>query len=188
VGYVGRFVPIKNIGLLVRAFAAVSKEQRNMWLVLAGDGPLRADLESLAREAGVGDRLRFLGWTEDLAALYATMDICALSSLNEGTPVAIIEAMASGRAVVATSVGGVGDVISDRHTGLLVESGSVEALAAAIRRLAEHPAERLALGIAARREAARFSADRLVEDIDRLYADALLAKRQAREERPASSS
>jgi len=178
VGYVGRFVPIKNIAVLVRAFAAASALQGNMWLVLAGDGPLRADLESLAGECGVGHRVRFLGWTENLAALYATLDICALSSSNEGTPVAIIEAMAAARAVVATAVGGVPDVVDDGRTGILVEPDNAEAFAAALGHLARNPTERLRLGAAARREVARrFSPDRLVDDIDRLYQEALAEKR-----------
>jgi glycosyltransferase involved in cell wall biosynthesis len=178
VGYVGRFVPIKNIAALVRAFGAAWKLQPDMWLVLAGDGPLRPELEALARESGVADRVRFLGWTEDLPALYATFDICALSSLNEGTPVAIIEAMAAARAVVATAVGGVADVVDDRRTGLLVSSGDTAGLAAALRRLAHDPAERAMLGAAARREAAsRFSVERLVNEIDTLYRQALNQKR-----------
>lgn len=181
VGYVGRFVPIKNIALLVRAFAAASQGQENRWLLLAGDGPLRAELESLAVECGVQHRVRFLGWTENLAALYATIDICALSSLNEGTPVAIIEAMAAAKPVVATAVGGVADVVDDGRTGILVESGDSDALAAALRHLAENPAERRALGEAARLEVSRFSSERLVDDIDRLYSEALAEKRRARQ-------
>jgi glycosyltransferase involved in cell wall biosynthesis len=185
VGYVGRFVPIKNIALLVHAFAAASQRQKNMWLLLAGDGPLRPDVESLAVQCGVHDRVRFLGWTENLGALYATLDICALSSLNEGTPVAIIEAMAAARAVVATSVGGVADVVEDGRTGLLVRSGDSDGFAAALHRLAENPAERLALGAAARREVARrFSSERLVDDIDRLYHEALTEKRRSRRVAP----
>ncbi|HWF84378.1 MAG TPA: glycosyltransferase [Vicinamibacterales bacterium] len=180
VGYVGRFVPIKNIALLVRAFAAASAMPATMWLLLAGDGPLRAELESLADRCGVSDRVRFLGWMENLGALYATLDICALSSLNEGTPVAIIEAMAASKAVVATAVGGVADVVDEGRTGLLVESGDADALASALRRLAADPAERLAFGAAARREVARrFSSERLVDDIDQLYQEALAEKRSA---------
>jgi glycosyltransferase involved in cell wall biosynthesis len=178
VGYVGRFVRIKNIGLLVTAFAAASSLQTNMWLLLAGDGPLRGELELLADRCGIRDRVRFIGWTENLAALYATIDVCVLSSLNEGTPVAAIEAMAASKAVVATAVGGVADVIEEGRTGILVESGDADALAAAFRRLAENRTERLALGTAARRDVARrFSSERLVDDIDRLYHEALVQKR-----------
>jgi glycosyltransferase involved in cell wall biosynthesis len=179
VGFVGRFVPIKNIALLMRAFAAAAQAVPDIWLVLAGDGPTRAELESLADACGVGRRVRFLGWTEDLAALYATFDICALSSINEGTPVAIIEAMAAARAVVATAVGGVPDIVDDGRTGILVPSGDREALTAAIVRLAGDREKRLVMGAAARREAARrFSFERLVDDIERLYDDAVTDKRR----------
>lgn len=182
VGFVGRFVPIKNIAALVAAFAAASAQQPNMWLLLAGDGPLRGEIQSLAEQCGVSGRVRFLGWIEDLPALYATLDICALSSLNEGTPVAIIEAMAASRAVVSTAIGGVADVIDDGRTGILVKSGDVDALAAALRRLAANPAERATLGAAARVDAARrFSSERLVDDVDHLYRSALNDKRRARQ-------
>jgi len=179
VGFVGRFVPIKNLALLVGAFATAQKRVPGMWLVLAGDGPTRSELESLADSCGVAERVRFLGWTEDLGPLYATFDICALSSLNEGTPVAIIEAMAAERAVIATAVGGVPDIVDDGRTGILVASGDANALGAAIVRLAGNRDERRALGAAARRAAAeRFSFERLVNDIDRLYQDALARKRR----------
>ena len=179
VGFVGRFVPIKNIALLIRAFAAAAQVAPNMWLVLAGDGPMRGELQALADSSGVAPRVRFLGWTEDLSALYATFDICALSSLNEGTPVAIIEAMAAARAVVATAVGGVPDIVDDGRTGILVPSGDREALTAAIVRLAGNRGERLALGAAGRLEAARrFSFERLVDDIEQLYQEALTEKRR----------
>jgi glycosyltransferase involved in cell wall biosynthesis len=178
VGYVGRLVPIKNIAMLVRAFAEARKPQPDMWLVLAGDGPLRLELEALAREGGVADRVRFLGWTENLAALYATFDICALSSSNEGTPVAIIEAMAAGRAVIATAVGGVPDVVDAGRTGLLVPTGDIASMAASLQRLSRDPAERRVLGAAARLEAGRrFSIERLVDDIDKLYRQVLGDKR-----------
>jgi glycosyltransferase involved in cell wall biosynthesis len=108
------------------------------------------------------------------------MDVCALSSINEGTPVAIIEAMAAGRAVVSTNVGGVSDVIEDGRTGLLVPPQNVEALAGALIRLAEDPDARDSLGVRARKDVARrFSPERLVDDIERLYVSALAEKRGA---------
>ena len=179
VGFVGRFVPIKNLTLLVRAFAAAAQAVPGLWLVLAGDGPTRDELESLTRACGIAERVRFIGWTEELGALYATFDICALSSVNEGTPVAIIEAMAAARAVVATAVGGVPDIVDDGRTGILVASGDAKALGDAIVRLAVNRDERRAMGAAARRSAAaRFSSERLVNDIDRVYFEALASKRR----------
>jgi glycosyltransferase involved in cell wall biosynthesis len=122
--------------------------------------------------------VRFLGWTSDLPTLYATFDICALSSINEGTPVALIEAMAAGTAVVSTNVGGVPDLIEDGVTGLLVAPRSVDDMADALVRLANDPELRSRLGMAARRAVVSYSADRLVNDIGRLYTEALVTKRR----------
>jgi glycosyltransferase involved in cell wall biosynthesis len=109
------------------------------------------------------------------------MDICALSSLNEGTPVALIEAMAAARAVVATRVGGVADDVEHERTGLLVPARNPEALADGIVRLAADSSARSRLGAAGRQAVAgRFSPERLVGDIDALYTAALAAKRAPR--------
>jgi glycosyltransferase involved in cell wall biosynthesis len=179
VGYAGRFVPIKDLATLVAAFARVAQRVPDAVLVMAGDGPVRGDLEALVATLNLGRHVRFLGWTEDLAKLYATIDICALSSLNEGTPVAVIEAMAAARAVVATRVGGVADIVEHERTGLLVPPRDPEALAGAIARLAADPAERCRMGTAGRQAVtARFTHERLDDDIDRLYASALAAKRR----------
>ena len=186
VAYVGRFVPIKDLATLVRAFASLVREVPDSWLLLAGDGPARGSLETLASELGVAPRVKFLGWIDDLPRAYAAMDVCALSSLNEGTPVAIIEAMAAARAVVAPAVGGVPDIVRDNDTGLLVPSGDPAALAAALRRLASDAGLRGRLGAAARQEAARrFGSDRLVEDVARLYDDLLSRRRGHSESRKA---
>jgi glycosyltransferase involved in cell wall biosynthesis len=178
VGFVGRMVPVKDIPTLVRAFAIACAQSRNLWLLLAGGGFLRSALDAEVRRAGVSDRVHFVGWTEDLARIYSTIDILALSSLNEGTPVAVIEAMAAGKPVAATAVGGVPDVVSAGTTGLLVPPRDAEALAGALLQLANAPAMRERLGHAGRqwvRE--RYSHRRLVEDVERLYVTGLDVKR-----------
>ena len=178
VGYVGRLVPIKDLPTLVRAFSRVAAARADAVLLLVGDGPIRAEIDALVAALGRGTQVRAAGWIEGLAPLYATIDICALASRNEGTPVAIIEAMAAAKPVVATRVGGVADVVEHERTGLLVEAGNAEALADGIVRLAVDPGERLRLGAAGRQSVAgRFSPDRLVGDIERLYRDALARKR-----------
>jgi glycosyltransferase involved in cell wall biosynthesis len=178
VGYVGRFVAIKDLATLVRAFARVAGKRPDAVLLLAGDGPVRPDVEALVAALTLQKQVRLAGWIEDLAPLYATMDICALSSLNEGTPIALIEAMAAGKAVVATAVGGVADVVEHERTGLLVPPQNPEALAEALVRLAADPGERSRMGAAGREAVVgRFSAGRLVDDIDRLYTSALAQKR-----------
>jgi glycosyltransferase involved in cell wall biosynthesis len=181
VAYVGRFVAIKDLATLVRAFARVAAERPDAALLLVGDGPLRAEIDALVAALSLQKQVHLVGWIEDLAPVYATIDICALSSLNEGTPVAVIEAMAAAKAVVATQVGGVADVVEHERTGLLVPPQNPEALADAIVRLAVAPDERLRMGAAGREAvAARFSPERLVDDIDALYKDALAQKRSPR--------
>ena len=111
---------------------------------------LRSELERKGRER-LGERVRFLGWVGDLEGLYASLDVVVLTSLNEGTPVALIEAGAAARPVVATRVGGVPDVVSDGVTGALVPPGSPQETAEQIVRLIEHPEVSARFGEAARR-------------------------------------
>jgi len=179
VGFAGRMVKVKDLPTLVRAFARARKAMPSLRLVLAGDGPERATVQAIAAELGVGDRLHFLGWVEDLPRFYFTLDIFALSSINEGTPVAVIEAMAAQRAVVATAVGGVPDVVESGVTGLLVPPGSPEALGDALVQLAGNEERRREMGLAGQARALElYSARRLVDDIASLYAIALAEKRR----------
>ncbi len=178
-GYVGRLVPIKDLPTLVRAFARVVVTLPASILLIVGDGPLHQAIEQTIAACGLSQRVRLLGWREDLDRVYATLDVGVLSSRNEGTPVALIEAMAAGRPVVATRVGGVADVVADGETGLVVDPDDAEALGEAMTRLGVDPALRQRMGARAREAAStRFRDDRLVEDIDRLYRAALAEKRQ----------
>ena len=179
VGYIGRFVAIKDLPTLVRAFACVATQQPDAVLLLVGDGPARAEVESLVASLGLQGQVHLPGWIEDLAPLYATIDICALSSLNEGTPVALIEAMAAGKPVVATRVGGVADVVEHERTGVLVPPRNPAALADGIVRLATDFEGRLRMGYAGRASVvARFSPKRLVDDLEALYVSVLAQKRR----------
>jgi glycosyltransferase involved in cell wall biosynthesis len=178
-GYVGRFAPIKDLPTLVRAFALAARRVPAARLILVGDGELRATLERLVDALGLTDRVRFTGWRRDLAGVYSAIDVGVLSSKNEGTPVALIEAMAAGKPVVATAVGGIEDVVRDGVTGQVVPAGDVDALAGAMVRLALDPMERRRLGLNGRREmTARFGADRVVDDMSCFYRQALAAKRR----------
>jgi glycosyltransferase involved in cell wall biosynthesis len=169
VGIVGRLVPIKAHHVFLDAAAHVAAATPAEF-VIVGDGELRAKIEAQVAALGLTQRVHFLGWRADLPAIYADLDVVALSSLNEGSPVALIEAMAAGRAVVSTRVGGVGDVIEDGRTGLLVPSGDVTALAAAIKALVDDPTRRQRLGVAARSSVyPTYRMARLVKDIDDLY-------------------
>jgi glycosyltransferase involved in cell wall biosynthesis len=178
-GYIGRFVPIKDLPTMLRALAAALPKAPRARLLMAGDGALRGELERLANDLGITHAVRFVGWRHDLTTVYATIDAAILSSRNEGTPVALIEAMAAGKPVIATDVGGVRDVFLPDRTGLLVEAGDVARLAEAIVRLAGAPTERRSMGEAARSDArVRFHDERLVAEIGNLYAEGLAQKRR----------
>jgi len=169
-GYVGRLVPIKHVDLLVRAFAEVRRRQPRARMLIVGNGECRADLERLVGDLDLTGDVHFAGWRTDLIQVYGAMDIVALSSRNEGTPVALIEAGAAGKAIVATRVGGVPDVVETERTGLLVPDDDVAALASALERLIVDPDLRTRLGAAARANSiSRFGYARLIDDLDALY-------------------
>jgi glycosyltransferase involved in cell wall biosynthesis len=177
-GYVGRFVTVKNVPLLLEAFARVHHDRPHTRLLLVGDGDTMAAARAFVAARGLGDAIEFAGWRHDLPDVYRSIDALVLSSVNEGTPVAAIEAMAAALPVVATRVGGVPDVVVDGETGLLVEPGSVDGLASALRRLADAPDECRRLGAAGRHSVrGRFSAERLVSDVSALYTTVLRQKR-----------
>jgi glycosyltransferase involved in cell wall biosynthesis len=143
---------------------------------MVGDGPDRAPLERRAHELGIMRNTLFLGYQEDVAPFYAAFDAMILPSGNEGTPVSAIEALAAGRPVVATRVGGVPDVVRDGEDGFLVDAGDVRSLADRLEQLAGDDELRRAMGESGRsRVLARYSVDRLIDDVDRLY-QSLLAR------------
>lgn len=169
VAIVGRLVPIKDHALFFEAARRVATEFPDVTFLVAGDGELRDELERSAREV-LGHKVHFVGWVSDLISLYAAADVVVLTSLNEGTPVALIEASAAGRPVVSTDVGGVSDVVIDGVTGFVVPPGDCAALAESLKRLLRDPELRIGFGRRGRQHvAARFSAVRLVDDITRLY-------------------
>lgn len=135
--FVGRLEPAKRADRFVRLFSRIVQAlpRTRGWVV--GDGPLRGDIEQLARECGVSDRLRFFGAIEDVATLMNAADLLVVTSDTEGIPATVLEAGFLGVPVVATRVGGLPECIANGETGILVETGSEEALVEAITRLAE---------------------------------------------------
>jgi glycosyltransferase involved in cell wall biosynthesis len=167
---VGRLTAIKQHGLFLDTVARVAANDPNVMALVVGDGELRTEIDAKAAALGIADRVRMLGWRRDLATIYAATDVFLLTSRNEGTPVALIEAMASGVSGVSTDVGGVKDVIHDRQVGRLAPFGDADALAAAIVDLLSDDRRRRESGDAARAHVlARYGVDRLVNDIDALY-------------------
>lgn len=138
--------------------------------VLAGDGPERPALEAIAARSGLSDRVRFLGHRDDVPALLAASDFCVLPSLFEGLPLAVLEAMAARKPVVATRAGGIVEAIEDGSSGLLVAPRDSAALASAIRRLITDPelASRLA-NAAQTRIRQSFSTERLAAEVEQVY-------------------
>lgn len=155
---VGKFKKAKNHFLLVEAFAkAMSKEPR-LRLVLAGDGSLRKRVEMKVKRLGLKDKVDFLGWRSDTPLLLENCDVFVLSSDWEGFGSVLVEAMASGKPIVATKVGGVPEVVEDGVTGFLVPPQDSDALASAILRLAKDEKLRKMMGNKGR--------ERVVEEFD----------------------
>lgn len=119
IGIIGRLVPIKNHRLFLEAAVKVIRDnpQLKLGFKIVGDGELRPELESYSRQLNINSKVFFLGWQSNLKAVYSDLGVVALTSINEGTPVSLIEAMASGRVVVATNVGGVEDLLGDEMSG-----------------------------------------------------------------------
>ncbi len=158
---------------LLEAAAAVPEAQ----FVLAGEGPERAALEAQAAALGLGERVCFLGYRADATALLAGCDVFVLPSLNEGLPLSILEAMAAGKPVIASAVGGLGEAIVSGESGLLVPPAAPDAVALAIRQVLADPALARRLARAGRARVERdFSASAMVGQVTGVYTE-LLARR-----------
>lgn len=176
IGIAGRLVPVKNHRMFLDACKKLLDLAGDIDIKCAviGGGDERPSLESYARGLGIGDKVAFCGWREEMADVYADLDIVALTSLNEGTPVALIEALASGRPVVSTNVGGVKDVVEDGVNGYLVALGDASGLAKRLLELAKDPEKRATFGRNGRQKVLRsYSKERLVKNMKALYEEAL---------------
>ena len=171
---VGRLVPIKGHETLLRAFAEARRVVPELELGLAGEGPLRTGLEELSRELDLEPHVRFLGRVSPIAPAYERAALVVVPSLGEGFGMTALEAAERGRAVIASDIGGLPEIVEDRRTGLLVPPGDPDAFAAAIVELAANGALASEMGRAARERALReFSLDRCADRIDALYRSAL---------------
>ncbi len=169
-GIVARLAPVKDHDSLVRAVAQLAPRFSQLHLAIIGDGPLRATVERLARELGIGARVRFTGLVPHRPNVNHYLDLAALSSLSEGFPNTIAEAMAAGRAVVATAVGGVRDVVLDGETGTLVPAGDTAALAEALAARLADPVGTARMGSRGREVAVeRFSEEGVISRLIALY-------------------
>jgi glycosyltransferase involved in cell wall biosynthesis len=177
VGWVGRMTGVKDTGAVLDTVAALRARGVDAVACLVGDGPDREPLEQHALELGIARSCYFVGYQTEVAGLYRLFDAFLLPSVNEGTPVSAIEALAAGTPVVANRVGGVPDVVRDGLDGYLVEPGDIDAAAERLAVLASDPKLRRRLGESGReRVRERYSVDRLVDDVDRLYRALLESK------------
>lgn len=174
VGTVGWLTEIKGHRYLVEAAARLKQEFPQLQVIIVGSGGLGPSLERLATELGMQRALHLLGHRADVEVCLHAMDLFVLPSLNEGMGRALVEAMAAGLPVIATKVGGVPALIDHDRTGLLVPPADSAALADAVRFLLRHPEEAERLGRAAQASITeRFSADSMVQALERLYQETL---------------
>ena len=180
VGTVGRLDPVKDQVGLIRAFAQVRTQHPAAVLVVAGDGPCRAELERVAAGLGQRDHVRLLGNRDDIPTVMSALDVFVLPSIAEGISNTILEAMATGLPVVATRVGGNPELVEEGVGGALVPRSDPDALAAAIAAYTGDPELRRRHGQASRQRAiGHFSLERMAQAYANLYT-ALAATRLAR--------
>lgn len=170
IGNVGRLNWTKDQTGLIRAFRQVREQHPNAALLLIGDGELRAQLEAYADQEGVRDAVHFLGDRNDVRELLQGLDLFVLSSASEGYSMALLEACAVALPIVATEVGGNGEIIKSGRTGQLVPPGDADALAEAMLQLLREPHRASAYGRAARSWVERHgSLEAMADRYERLY-------------------
>jgi glycosyltransferase involved in cell wall biosynthesis len=170
IGTVSVLRPQKALDVFIRASAHLLRDDPDLRVLLAGDGPLKGELTELVHSLGVQDRLLLPGYRSDASDVIAALDVAVSSSAFEGSPLAVMEYMESARPIVATRVGGVPDLIEAGVHGLLVDPGDVPALTAAIRRMLDDPEAARRMGEAAReRRRHEFTVDLMVRRFEALY-------------------
>jgi L-malate glycosyltransferase len=180
--YVGRLEPVKGVSRLLAAWSAAPRD-KDLALLIVGDGPLRGDLERQAAASGIGASVRFLGSHADVRPFYEIADVFALPSESEGFSNALLEAMAAGLPVVASDVGGNRDVVEHGVDGLLVEWEPPATAGRLVTLLLDDAEQRRRLGEAARQRARAFSISTTAERHRELY-ESLLATAQRGKARP----
>lgn len=173
VGTAARLVPMKGIEYLIRAIAFLHEAFPSFILEIAGDGPLKSQLQELARTLGVSQRVRFLGWCQNMPALYERWSIYVQPSLGEPFGIAALEAMAYGLPLIVTTPGGIEELIGNSGASFLVEAGETSQLSQALAHLLSSPTLRHEMGIKARARAEHFSRESMIANIRRVYDEAL---------------
>lgn len=188
IGIIGRLVPIKNHGLFIKALKKVlTRSNKPVKAFIIGDGESREPIMTMAREAGIpfvapGEKnpeapLVFTSWRMDVDVVCAGLDIICLTSLNEGTPVSLIEAQAAGRPIVSTRVGGIADVVLEGKTALLADLGNEDAFSDQLVEMVDSEQKRQIMSDAGRDFVLnKYGYKRLVHDMEKLYGELLSKK------------
>jgi glycosyltransferase involved in cell wall biosynthesis len=171
VGFVGWLLPIKGPGYLLNAMSAVWQEHPDVELVFVGKGDLEGPLRAQASVTRCDGRVKFLGWREDIPEIMPLFDVFVLPSLNEGMGRVLVEAMAAGRPVVASRVGGIPDLVRHGESGFLVEPRDDEAIAASISLLLGNPCKAERMGAHGRLRCSEFGLSAMIARLDELYRD-----------------
>ena len=169
VGTAGRLISVKGPEFMIKASQHISLESPETYLVFAGDGPLKEDLQTLAKETGTDKNIIFLGWRDDVPRILSVFDIFLLPSLNEGMGRVLAEAMALGKPIVASNVGGIPDLVIHGKNGYLVPPQNPEKLAKYTQLLLEDKDKREKMGRAGKEMASGFTHEAMVQKIARLY-------------------
>jgi glycosyltransferase involved in cell wall biosynthesis len=185
IGLVARLTPEKDVPCFLNAAARIADRFPTAKFRIAGDGPLRRELERLAAELGLDKRVSFLGVLDDMGPFFESAHVLAVSSVAEGTPLSIVEAMGAAVPIVATAVGGIPEQITDGHNGYVVEPGNPAALAERIGSVLADPHAAARLGEAGRARALRdFSVEAMTDAIESVYEGAFTRRST---ERPATA-
>lgn len=177
IGTIGRLEPEKDQATLLEVIRRIRARHVGAQLIIAGDGSCAQALQTAASSLGVADATLFLGYRRDIARILAAIDVFVLPSIREGLPIALIEAMAARKPVVASAIGSVGDLVRDGENGLLAPAGDARAFSDAVHRLLESSALRTKLGQAARRTVeSSFSLAAVVKTYENIYQAAVTNK------------
>jgi glycosyltransferase involved in cell wall biosynthesis len=171
IGFVGWLLPIKGPEYLLKAMAHIWPDHQTVSLVMVGKGELDVDLRAQALKMNANGRIRFLGWREDIHEIMPVFDLLVLPSLNEGMGRVLVEAMAAGKPVVASEVGGIPDLVRHGETGYLVRPADEKALANGIKKILKDPERAKQMGQRGKEYCRQFSLEAMIEKLDDLYAD-----------------
>jgi glycosyltransferase involved in cell wall biosynthesis len=178
--YAGRLESYKGVGILLRAMKRLVAALPSSRLVVAGDGSKRAALEGLAHRLGLAHHVEFAGWVSphDLPRYYAASQVVAVPSLcPETLPTVVIEALAVGRPVVGSNVGGIPELVTDGVTGKTVEPGDVDGLGDALLGILSDARLAQRMSLAARRAAEAFDAERFLDALEQIYEELTVSRR-----------